>query len=87
MNARSKEALENVLWGSGISGKIQGKLFCMINYLFYKLGAMGATSGATIAVLKNAPVKQYAISTGMSCGVFATTFFCKLYILVYIRYA
>ncbi|ORE18687.1 hypothetical protein BCV71DRAFT_178999 [Rhizopus microsporus] len=69
MNARSKEALENVLWGSGISG------------------AMGATSGATIAVLKNAPVKQYAISTGMSCGVFATTFFCKLYILVYIRYA
>ncbi|CAO3688547.1 unnamed protein product [Rhizopus microsporus] len=57
MNARSKEALENVLWGSGISG------------------AMGATSGATIAVLKNAPVKQYAISTGMSCGVFATTFF------------
>ncbi|ORE11773.1 hypothetical protein BCV72DRAFT_197087 [Rhizopus microsporus var. microsporus] len=69
MNARSKEALENVLWGSGISGTV------------------GATSGATIAVLKNAPVKQYAISTGMSCGVFATTFFCKLYILVYMHYA
>ena len=37
----------------------------------------GATTGATIAVLKNAPVKQWAVSTGLNCGVFGATFFCK----------
>ncbi|KAI7897052.1 uncharacterized protein EV154DRAFT_410385 [Mucor mucedo] len=39
----------------------------------------GATTGATIAVLKNAPVKQYTISTGLNCGVFGATFFCELF--------
>ncbi|KAI8077794.1 uncharacterized protein BX664DRAFT_343509 [Halteromyces radiatus] len=35
----------------------------------------GATTGATMAVLKNAPVKAYAFSTGVNCGVFGATFF------------
>ncbi|RCH89451.1 hypothetical protein CU098_007757 [Rhizopus stolonifer] len=40
------------------------------------LAAMaGGTTGATIAVLKNAPVKQWTISTGLNCGVFGATFF------------
>lgn len=32
-----------------------------------------------MAVLRNAPVKQYCISTGLSCGVFGATFFCKIH--------
>ncbi|KAG1553393.1 hypothetical protein G6F49_002796 [Rhizopus delemar] len=44
--------------------------------IFFKVGsAFGATTGATMAVLRNAPVKQYCISTGLSCGVFGATFF------------
>ncbi|KAI8880976.1 hypothetical protein K501DRAFT_254110 [Backusella circina FSU 941] len=35
----------------------------------------GATTGATVAVLKNAPVKQFATATGLNCGVFGATFF------------
>ncbi|KAI8640353.1 hypothetical protein BD408DRAFT_434324 [Parasitella parasitica] len=35
----------------------------------------GASTGATIAVLKNAPVKQWTVSTGLNCGVFGATFF------------
>ncbi|KAG0794870.1 hypothetical protein G6F16_003700 [Rhizopus arrhizus] len=57
MNPRSKETLESVFLGTGLSG------------------AFGATTGATMAVLRNAPVKQYCISTGLSCGVFGATFF------------
>ncbi|KAI9267859.1 hypothetical protein BY458DRAFT_573016 [Sporodiniella umbellata] len=59
MNTRSKETLENVFWGTGVSG------------------FLGATTGATMAVLKNAPIKQFSISTGLSCSVFGATFFCK----------
>ncbi|KAI8059935.1 uncharacterized protein B0P05DRAFT_558164 [Gilbertella persicaria] len=45
------------------------------------LAAMaGGTTGATIAVLKNAPVKQWTISTGLNCGVFGATFFCNEHI-------
>ncbi|CEP15967.1 hypothetical protein [Parasitella parasitica] len=36
---------------------------------------VGASTGATIAVLKNAPVKQWTVSTGLNCGVFGATFF------------
>ncbi|KAI7901185.1 uncharacterized protein BX663DRAFT_487766 [Cokeromyces recurvatus] len=35
----------------------------------------GATTGATAAVLKNAPVKQWTLSTGLNCGIFGATFF------------
>ncbi|SAL94987.1 hypothetical protein [Absidia glauca] len=35
----------------------------------------GATTGATLAVLKNGSVKAYATSTGANCGVFGATFF------------
>ncbi|KAI8335298.1 hypothetical protein BC941DRAFT_429945 [Chlamydoabsidia padenii] len=35
----------------------------------------GATTGATLAVLKNGSVKAYATSTGVNCGVFGATFF------------
>ncbi|OBZ86230.1 hypothetical protein A0J61_05723, partial [Choanephora cucurbitarum] len=35
----------------------------------------GGSTGATFAVLKNAPVKQWTISTGLNCGVFGATFF------------
>ncbi|ORZ23201.1 hypothetical protein BCR42DRAFT_404232 [Absidia repens] len=35
----------------------------------------GATTGATLAVLKNKSVKAYAASTGINCGVFGATFF------------
>ncbi|KAI9476224.1 MAG: hypothetical protein EXX96DRAFT_576283 [Benjaminiella poitrasii] len=35
----------------------------------------GATTSATIAVLKNAPAKQWAVSTGLNCGIFGATFF------------
>ncbi|GAN08817.1 conserved hypothetical protein [Mucor ambiguus] len=35
----------------------------------------GATTGATVAVLRNAPVKQWTVSTGLNCGVFGATFF------------
>ncbi|KAI9263241.1 hypothetical protein BDA99DRAFT_559798 [Phascolomyces articulosus] len=35
----------------------------------------GATTGATVAILRNAPVKQYTISTALNCGVFGATFF------------
>lgn len=38
----------------------------------------GATTGATVAVLKNAPVKQFAVATGLNCGAFGATFFRKL---------
>ncbi|KAI8380173.1 hypothetical protein BD560DRAFT_324491 [Blakeslea trispora] len=38
---------------------------------------VGGTTGATFAVLKNAPVKQWTISTSLNCGVFGATFFCK----------
>ncbi|GAA5800914.1 hypothetical protein HPULCUR_006353 [Helicostylum pulchrum] len=55
--SRSKETLESVVFGTGLTA------------------LTGATTGATIAVLKNAPVKQYAISTGLNCGVFGATFF------------
>jgi hypothetical protein len=44
----------------------------------FLLALAGATTGATFAVLKNAPVKQYTISTGLNCGVFGATFFCKV---------
>ncbi|KAI8373420.1 hypothetical protein EDC96DRAFT_499257 [Choanephora cucurbitarum] len=37
----------------------------------------GGSTGATFAVLKNASVKQWTISTGLNCGVFGATFFCK----------
>jgi hypothetical protein len=39
----------------------------------------GATTGSTLAVLKNASVKQFATSTAINCGVFGATFFSKLY--------
>ncbi|KAG2237598.1 hypothetical protein INT48_004501 [Thamnidium elegans] len=55
--SRSKETLESVVFGTGLTA------------------LTGATTGATIAILKNAPVKQYAISTGLNCGVFGATFF------------
>ncbi|KAG2221254.1 hypothetical protein INT45_012375 [Circinella minor] len=35
----------------------------------------GATTGATVAILKNAPIKQYTITTALNCGVFGATFF------------
>ncbi|KAL0079895.1 hypothetical protein J3Q64DRAFT_1751672 [Phycomyces blakesleeanus] len=35
----------------------------------------GATVGATVAVLTNSPVRTFAISTGLNCGVFGATFF------------
>ncbi|KAI8088222.1 hypothetical protein BDF21DRAFT_484960 [Thamnidium elegans] len=59
--SRSKETLESVVFGTGLTA------------------LTGATTGATIAILKNAPVKQYAISTGLNCGVFGATFFSKLF--------
>ncbi|KAJ8656684.1 hypothetical protein O0I10_007531 [Lichtheimia ornata] len=34
----------------------------------------GGTVGATAAVLTNAPVKQYALSTSLNCGMFSATF-------------
>ncbi|KAI8997488.1 hypothetical protein BDB01DRAFT_771292 [Pilobolus umbonatus] len=38
-------------------------------------GLAGGAIGATMGVLKNAPVKQYSISTGINCGIFGATFF------------
>ncbi|KAI8370688.1 uncharacterized protein BYT42DRAFT_583356 [Radiomyces spectabilis] len=38
-------------------------------------GTAGAVTGATVAVLKNAPVQQYTIATGINCGIFGATFF------------
>ncbi|RUP51384.1 hypothetical protein BC936DRAFT_148434 [Jimgerdemannia flammicorona] len=35
----------------------------------------GATTGATLAVLRNVPVRQYTISMGLNCAVFGVTFF------------
>ena len=35
----------------------------------------GATTGATVAILRNAPIKQYTITTALNCGVFGATFF------------
>ncbi|KAI8074836.1 hypothetical protein BC940DRAFT_286754 [Gongronella butleri] len=37
-------------------------------------GGLGATVGATIAVLRNAPVKPYAVTMGLSAGVYGVTF-------------
>ncbi|CDH58928.1 predicted protein [Lichtheimia corymbifera JMRC:FSU:9682] len=34
----------------------------------------GGTAGATAAILTNAPVKQYALSTSLNCGMFSATF-------------
>lgn len=38
------------------------------------LALAGGTVGATAAVLTNAPVKQYALSTSLNCGMFSATF-------------
>ncbi|KAI8581776.1 hypothetical protein K450DRAFT_278848 [Umbelopsis ramanniana AG] len=35
----------------------------------------GATTGSSLAVLRNASVKQYATSTAVNCGLFSVTFF------------
>ncbi|KAG0165437.1 hypothetical protein DFQ28_009400 [Apophysomyces sp. BC1034] len=35
---------------------------------------VGATTGTMLAVLKPAPIGQYALSTGLNCGVFGATF-------------
>ncbi|ORX55028.1 hypothetical protein DM01DRAFT_1335320 [Hesseltinella vesiculosa] len=37
--------------------------------------AAGATTGATLAILRNGPVKSYALATGVNCGIFGATFF------------
>ncbi|KAI9496072.1 hypothetical protein BDB00DRAFT_759329 [Zychaea mexicana] len=37
----------------------------------------GATTGAAVAILRNAPVKQYTVTTALNCGVFGATFFSK----------
>lgn len=38
------------------------------------LALAGGTAGATAAILTNAPVKQYALSTSLNCGMFSATF-------------
>ncbi|KAF7722307.1 hypothetical protein EC973_003458 [Apophysomyces ossiformis] len=38
------------------------------------MAAAGATTGTVLAVLKAAPVRQYAVSTGLNCGIFGGTF-------------
>jgi hypothetical protein len=77
---RSLETAQSVLTGSSMTGKYLKKkknYYNMWGINEPELALAGATTGATIAVLKNAPVKQYTISTGLNCGVFGATFFCK----------
>lgn len=77
--SRSSETAKSVLIGSSIIGKKKRHLLVVnaVELIWSKIGLAGATTGATIAVLKNAPVKQYTVSTGLNCGVFGATFFCK----------
>ncbi|OZJ01947.1 hypothetical protein BZG36_05123 [Bifiguratus adelaidae] len=37
-------------------------------------GLFGATTGATLAILRNHPIRPYAVGTGINCSIFAFTF-------------
>lgn len=75
--SRSKEFAQNVVVGTGLAGKIEKRESIILGRLTDRAGLAGATTGATIAVLKNAPLKQWTVSTGLNCGVFGATFFCE----------
>jgi hypothetical protein len=84
------DSVSNIITGTSLAGTINTTdllNLCFRDVTFYTSHVLsfsgaftvifGATTGSSLAVLRNASVKQYATSTAVNCGMFGVTFFSK----------